>query len=58
MKRIGTKQTQKTQEDYPATETWWKKKDAKTTLLQKHGGKDKDTKTNLHLLHRHTTDAG
>ena len=31
-----------THEDYPPTETWWKRKDTKTTL---------------HTLYRHATDA-
>ena len=32
IKSMGTRQGLKTQEDYPTTETWWKRKDTRTTL--------------------------
>ena len=39
-------------------ETRLRQKHKKTTPLRKHGGKEKDTKTTLHLLLIHATDAG
>ena len=43
IKSMGTRQGRKTHK--------------KSTLLRKHGRKEKDTKTTLHLLHRYATDA-